>query len=168
MLIQGHKEFRAVNVPGYPGFSERYGVNIDGEVLSFPRKGQPEPRILNPAKDSIGYRHVVLVMDGFKKLVKVHRLVMLTFQFIENHRSMVVNHIDEVKTNNQISNLEWVTYKENAVKYRENHPKRIPKKAVRQEHKNVYLANKSQSVQELADALGENWLFARTVIRECK
>lgn len=57
-----------------------------------------------------GYINVVLQRDGKKKTVMVHRLVAQAF--IPNNEPSVktkVNHKDEDKTNNVVSNLEWCT-----------------------------------------------------------
>lgn len=59
-----------------------------------------------------GYMWVSLCKDGKPKTHSVHQLVAVTF--IENPDNLpAVNHIDADKTNNNISNLEWVTVKEN-------------------------------------------------------
>lgn len=44
---------------------------------------------------------------------RVHRLVMMTFCPIDNCELYEVNHIDGVKTHNQVWNLEWVNHDEN-------------------------------------------------------
>jgi predicted SAM-dependent methyltransferase len=43
----------------------------------------------------------------------VHRLVMKAFSPIEDETNMVVDHLDKDKTNNKLTNLEWVTKSEN-------------------------------------------------------
>ena len=59
-----------------------------------------------------GYYHISLTNKNSHKTFKVHRLVALTF--IENDEDKPqVNHKDKNKLNNNISNLEWVTHKEN-------------------------------------------------------
>jgi|GEM_PF-1307571 len=61
-----------------------------------------------------GYPRVALSINGKDKHYSVHRLVALTF--IPNpdpENKPQVNHIDGVKTNNCVDNLEWVSFKEN-------------------------------------------------------
>ncbi len=61
-----------------------------------------------------GYYHVCFVNDSSKKSFKVHRLVALAF--IENpEHKMEVNHKDKNKLNNSLSNLEWMTRRENNI-----------------------------------------------------
>ena len=61
-----------------------------------------------------GYYHVCLVNDNYKKSFKVHRLVAL--EFIENPEDKLeVNHKDKNKLNNSLSNLEWMTRRENNI-----------------------------------------------------
>jgi hypothetical protein len=59
-----------------------------------------------------GYKHVDLIEDGKTTKVAVHRL--LAKQFLPNpENKRTVNHIDGNKLNNDLSNLEWATDKEN-------------------------------------------------------
>lgn len=69
-------------------------------------------KILKPGKDSGGYMVVVLSKEGKTKSYRVHRLVANTFMPNPNNYRCV-NHIDENKTNNNVKNLEWCTYKHN-------------------------------------------------------
>ena len=63
-------------------------------------------------KDKQGYLKVVLTVNGSIYARRVHRLV--ATEFISNPMNKPeVNHIDGVKDNNEVNNLEWVTAKEN-------------------------------------------------------
>lgn len=59
-----------------------------------------------------GYSNINLVNNKKRKIFKVHRLVAMAF--IPNPESKPeVNHLDKNRSNNNISNLEWNTHKEN-------------------------------------------------------
>lgn len=89
-------------VPGYEG---SYWVNTNGAIKS-------KRKILTPILDSGGYAQVTLYKDGSGKICLVHRIVAKAF--IENKQSKyAVNHIDNNRSNNEASNLEWVTRTEN-------------------------------------------------------
>ena len=51
--------------------------------------------------------------NGNRHRFSIHRLVMENFKPVKNMENLQVNHIDGNKQNNNISNLEWVTCKEN-------------------------------------------------------
>ena len=84
-----------------------YLISDLGRVFSFYTK-----KVLKPRKDKDGYFLVDLCKNGIRKHHKIHRLVALAFiPNPENKRT--INHIDGVKTNNFVDNLEWATNKEN-------------------------------------------------------
>lgn len=66
-----------------------------------------------------GYLYYRLSKEGQKKMFYAHRLVAETF--IPNPNNLpVVNHIDNNKLNNNINNLEWVSYSENTQYWKNN------------------------------------------------
>lgn len=92
------------DIEGYEGL---YQVSNYGRVKSLGNGGSnnSKERILKPAKNTSGYLFVNLCKEGKAKKYLVHRLV--AEAFIPNPNNLTeINHIDEQKTNNQISNLE--------------------------------------------------------------
>lgn len=94
------------DIPGYEGL---YQISNFGRVKSFHFK---KSHILKPHNVK-GYNNVELYKDKKKKQFYIHRLVMENFCPIENMELLDVNHKDENKSNNHISNLEWMTHKDN-------------------------------------------------------
>lgn len=82
--------------------------SLDRRVLN-PKTGVMQlyhGKILAQSDNGRGYLIVSLWKDGKGKSEYVHRLVALTF-LPNPYMLPQVNHIDEVKSNNELSNLEW-------------------------------------------------------------
>lgn len=111
------------DIDGYDG---AYQVSDLGRVRS---NKSGEWRVLKPSKNTKGYLQVALWKDGEKKGkgFRVHRLVAQAF--IPNYDSSktLINHINEVKTDNRVSNLEWCDYRYNNT-YNDIHHRRIVKR----------------------------------------
>ncbi len=69
-------------------------------------------RILKNIKHSDGYFCISLFKDKKPKSFLIHRLVGIHFIPNPNNYS-IINHIDTIKTNNCVDNLEWVNNREN-------------------------------------------------------
>lgn len=92
------------DIEGYEGL---YQVSDLGRV-----KSSYTDRILKGSKHITGYLVVNLYKNNIGSTKRIHRLVAQAFiPNLENKSD--VNHIDENKTNNKVSNLEWMTTKEN-------------------------------------------------------
>ena len=101
------------------GYEGRYEVSNDGQIRSLDiyidcgiNTRLCQGRIKPIHKNNRGYCWVNLCKDGKCARHLVHRLVAETF--VTNvHNKPQVNHIDGNISNNQASNLEWVTDDEN-------------------------------------------------------
>ena len=83
-----------------------YYITEGGEVYSTKRNGM---RLLKQVTTNKGYNRVSL---GSSKLHSVHRLVAEAYiPNPDNHPH--INHIDEDKSNNSVSNLEWCNPQQN-------------------------------------------------------
>ena len=93
------------DIKGYEGL---YAVTEEGQVWSYRKQ-----KFLKPWDDSHGYLKVGLVVNYHKDQRRVHRLVLETFNPVEGMENLEVNHLDEDKTNNKLTNLSWSTRLEN-------------------------------------------------------
>jgi hypothetical protein len=85
------------------GFDGKYGITEDGQVYSFAINA-----FLKQQTTKKGYRIIDLGRGKNYKHYKVHRLVAQAY--IPNPDNLPeINHKDEDKTNNCVSNLEWCT-----------------------------------------------------------
>lgn len=97
------------DIPGYEG---KYQVSNLGNVLSLNYEGRNIKQLLKPRAQHTGYLRVGLSNNGQTKDYLIHKLVATVF--INNpYNYKEVNHIDEDKTNNCVSNLEWCTRRYN-------------------------------------------------------
>lgn len=85
----------------------QYQVNEEGQIYNTKTQ-----RFLQGHIENTGYVSVNLKIGNKKKNYSLHRLIAQTFIPNPNNLS-IVNHIDGNKTNNQVSNLEWVNQSEN-------------------------------------------------------
>ena len=95
------------DIEGYEGL---YQVSNFGRVRSL-KNGKV--RILKPLTNKNGYLRVQLYKNNSLKTIFIHRLVAMAFIPNPNNLPMV-NHKDEDKTNNIVSNLEWCDAKYNS------------------------------------------------------
>ena len=124
------------DIEGYEGL---YQISNLGRVKSF-----YSGKVLKAYKTRNGYLSIRLSKNGISHGFSIHRLV--ANAFIPNPENKPeVNHIDEDKTNNKVSNLEWNTRLENM-----RHGSIIQRK-----QKPVFAVNKSMEFDYYFNSLKE-------------
>lgn len=95
------------------GLQGEYKVSNIGNVLSLNYNKTGIPRLMTKTKHGRGYLVVGLPVNGKNTQFKVHRLV--AEAFIPNPDNLpMINHRNEVKTDNRVENLEWCDAKYNS------------------------------------------------------
>lgn len=92
------------DIKGYPG----YQISNQGRIWSTKTN-----RYLSPFHNNKGYLMInIKAANGKRKGELIHRLVALAF--IDNPEGKPeVNHINHIRDDNRVENLEWVTKSEN-------------------------------------------------------
>jgi hypothetical protein len=110
-------------IPNYPNYS----ITEDGKVINnkFNRELKPI------TKDE--YYQVNLSHKGKSKIFKIHRLVAIAFLGNKENKKQV-NHINGIKNDNRLENLEWATGSENLL-----HAYKLGLKTITDKQKKLYI-----------------------------
>lgn len=85
---------------------EDYAITEDGKVWSFKRNKWLKPININ------GYSNIKLCKNGIVKRFGIHQIVANIFIPNPDNKPQI-DHINCIKSDNNINNLRWVTQKEN-------------------------------------------------------
>ena len=113
------------DVPNYEGI---YQVSNFGKVKSLSRiiinrgaKYSCEEKLMKPSKTKNGYLAVSLRKEKVPKTFSIHVLVAMAFlDFIPNGHKFVIDHKNEIKTDNRVENLQIISQRENIQKHHKN------------------------------------------------
>lgn len=115
IFLPESEEWRNITDQAVPGIKPYYMVSNHGRVYS-----NFINRIMLETTNNSGYQTVILSTTNGPKIQLVHRLVLMTFGYIEGCNILDVNHKNTCKGHNWVWNLEWNTRKENMAHAYEN------------------------------------------------
>lgn len=151
------------------GYENLYEISSYGNVKSLARivyhKGKNQyytknEFIMRQSKRG-DYLRVGLHKDGKCITFSVHRLVALNF--IDNPNNLkTVNHINEIKTDNRVENLEWMSIKDNTT-YSVGGAKNKQSKSILQFDENMNFIKEWNCIREAQRELG-----TKTIIQSLK
>ena len=94
------------------GFEGKYMVSNLGRVKSLNYNRTGKEGIMKGVDNSYGYLQVKLHKEGKRKNYLVH--VLVATAFLDNPQNLpIINHKNEIKSDNRVSNLEWCSYSYN-------------------------------------------------------
>ena len=127
------------------------------QVSNFGKVINKSGKVLSTKPDKHGYICTSITDYGGSRIKGMHRIVAIVF--IPNPNNLPeVNHIDGVKSNNRVDNLEWVTKKEN-----QQHEVRVLKQ--RNGEKNCKNKLKKEEVIEIYNLCKEGKLLYKEIAK---
>ena len=90
-----------------------YGITKDGRIFSMARGNEWQEMTIRCDDKTKGYCEIGLSTDSGMKQYRVHRIVLSTFSPRDDMYNLQVNHINGIKNDNRLENLEWTTGNEN-------------------------------------------------------
>ena len=147
-MIENLNKEQWIDLAGYDGM---YQVSDLGRVRS---RKSGEWKVLDGGKMKNGYLNVSLWKDGKKKQPLVHRLVAQAFIKNDDDSKTIINHINEIKSDNRVSNLEYCDRRYNNT-YNDIHHRRKNGKLLKV--KDLY--NPNLSYRQNIELFNENGIY---------
>jgi hypothetical protein len=108
--IDGYEGFYQISNLGNVKSLSKY-VNNKHNTLSLKKE-----KILRQCNDKNGYKLVNLLKNGTSKTCKVHFLVCQAYLTEKLSEFYVIDHINNIKGDNRVSNLQYISFRENVSK----------------------------------------------------
>ena len=105
------------------------------------------------------------VLTGHKKprSIHMHRLVLEAFRGIPKEKGIVGRHLNDVRTDNRLENLEWGTYSDNMNDAYRNGGRRIPSSLTEEQVREI--RDSEGTVREIAERYGVTGMTVSNIRR---
>ena len=114
------------NIKGYEGLYQvsNFGrvKSLERKVITSKRKYTVKEKMLSQSDRGHGYLRVCFSKKGIEKTMQVHQLVAMAFlNHTPKKTNKIVDHINNIKTDNRLKNLQIITVRENCTKDAKGH-----------------------------------------------
>lgn len=125
------EEFRFINVNGTICFD--YMISNNGVIIKSTNR-----KVLSGCCNKKGYKVYCLTINNEPKVLKLHRLLMMTFKPCQDMKKLVVDHVEGL--DNDMANLRWCTQTQNGYNKK-------PRNNTSSTYKGVYYNSKLNNYQ---------------------
>lgn len=108
-----------------PGINN-YVINKSGQVYSLERN----KLLTEYTAAGRGYVYFIMYVNKKRKTYARHRLLCITFKSNRDKSKTEIDHINGIPGDDRLENLEWVTHKENVIRYHNSITKNLIRKPV--------------------------------------
>lgn len=149
------------NIPGYEGI---YQISNYGNVKSLGNNKSRKEKLLKLQSKTNGYLFVTLYKNGKHNSYLVHRLVAQVFIPNPGNKPQV-NHINGIKTDNNVKNLEWNTNTENV---QHSHNTGLCENGIKAKSKPVLCTTTGEIFESINEASRQTGVSPSNIMRCCQ
>lgn len=102
---------------------KEYPLNTNYFVSNLGRVKNKRGHLMSLCQGSNGYLFIRTYNKGEKKIALIHRMVMITFNYVDNYEQLTVDHINGKRQDNRLNNLRWMSLNDNLNSMKDNRTK---------------------------------------------
>ena len=110
-------EIQINKIEGYEDILPRYWINKEGQITN-----KETGKTIKWLISRHGYYYCHLWANNGNRYIRMHRLLALAFIPNPNNYPLV-RHLNDIKTDNRLENLEWVSHRENCIRVKDRNYK---------------------------------------------
>ena len=142
--------WKPLKLKGQTSIRRKYALSSAGRAVSYIKNLHEDGKILNGSVTS-GYKTLNLHFENGNGTLYIHREIAKLFCKKSSSKCKYVIHLNHIKEDNAVSNLQWTTLMEMS-DHQQNSPEKIAYK-IRQANKKVGLKLNAKKVKTIKDIL---------------